>query len=196
MLRALRSRSAAGYWVLIYEHRQISTRAERGHRFFTRTQTRILNRTHSGCPTCRPIHEKLLCCLPRARRNGRTYSYLTYLNSIAYTHLYQTYLSGESFAGQYIPYIADALLKTSSPSAPLRGIAIGNGWIDGRHQYPAYVDFAVEKGLIKRGTKEFERVDKQLQRCYKQLNATSKDEVNLGDCEGIMNSVTDALVTS
>ncbi|KAG8720448.1 Cell death protease [Ceratobasidium sp. 395] len=109
-----------------------------------------------------------------------------------------TYLAGESFAGQYIPYIADALLKTSSTKAPLRGVAIGNGWIDGRSQYPAYVDFALEKGLIKRGTKEFEKVDKQMQRCWKALNATSeaKDTVNVGDCEGVMNSVTDALVTS
>lgn len=75
-------------------------------------------------------------------------------------------------------------------------MAIGNGWIDGRHQYPAYVDFALEKGLIKRGTKEFEKVDQQMQRCWKQLNATAKDEVNVGDCEGVMNSVTESLVTS
>ncbi|KAG8747077.1 Cell death protease [Ceratobasidium sp. 414] len=109
-----------------------------------------------------------------------------------------TYLAGESFAGQYIPYIADALLKTSSSKAPLRGVAIGNGWIDGRSQYPAYVDFALEKGLIKRGTKEFDRVDRQMQRCWKALNTTSngKDHVNVGDCEGVMSSVTDSLVTS
>ncbi|EUC56194.1 pheromone-processing carboxypeptidase KEX1 [Rhizoctonia solani AG-3 Rhs1AP] len=106
-----------------------------------------------------------------------------------------TYLSGESFAGQYIPYIADALLKTSSPSAPLRGIAIGNGWIDGRNQYPAYVDFAVDKGLIKRDSKEFVNVQKALDRCWKALN-TTKSSVNIGDCETVMNSVTDALVTS
>ncbi|CAE6516339.1 unnamed protein product [Rhizoctonia solani] len=106
-----------------------------------------------------------------------------------------TYLSGESFAGQYIPYIADALLKTSSPSAPLRGIAIGNGWIDGRNQYPAYVDFAVDKGLIKRDSKEFVNVQKALDRCWKALN-TTKSSVNVGDCETVMNSVTDALVTS
>ncbi|QRV72368.1 Serine carboxypeptidase [Ceratobasidium sp. AG-Ba] len=107
-----------------------------------------------------------------------------------------TYLAGESFAGQYIPYIADALLKTSSPKAPLRGVAIGNGWIDGRNQYPAYVDFALEKGLIKKGTKEFDKVDRQMQRCWKALNQTTKDTVNVGDCEGVMSSVTDALVTS
>jgi hypothetical protein len=35
----------------------------------------------------------------------------------------------------------------------LRGIAIGNGWIDPREQYQGYVDFAYTKGLIKEGTK-------------------------------------------
>lgn len=31
---------------------------------------------------------------------------------------------------------------------PLRGVAIGNGWIDGRNQYPAYLDYAVTHGLV------------------------------------------------
>jgi hypothetical protein len=35
----------------------------------------------------------------------------------------------------------------------LRGIAIGNGWIDPKTQYQGYVDFAYEKGLIKEGSK-------------------------------------------
>lgn len=34
----------------------------------------------------------------------------------------------------------------------LKGIAIGNGWIDPKQQYPGYVDFAYEKGLIKKDT--------------------------------------------
>lgn len=80
------------------------------------------------------------------------------------THDRQTYLGGESFAGQYIPYFgmvvgpksiltfhnmytADAIL-TSGLNIPLRGAAIGNGWIDGRSQYPAYLEFAVAHGII------------------------------------------------
>jgi carboxypeptidase C (cathepsin A) len=87
---------------------------------------------------------------------------------------FQTYLAGESFAGQYIPYfgkptdlfflkeffltdhssLADALLKSQAfPNYPLKGIAIGNGWIDPKTQYQGYVDFAYEKGLIKQGSK-------------------------------------------
>lgn len=47
---------------------------------------------------------------------------------------------------------ADAILKTTQISMPLKGLAIGNGWIDGRHQYPAYYDFALRSGLIKEGS--------------------------------------------
>ena len=31
---------------------------------------------------------------------------------------------------------------------PLRGAAIGNGWIDSQTQYPAYLDYAVKHGII------------------------------------------------
>ena len=35
---------------------------------------------------------------------------------------------------------------------PLVGIAIGNGWIDARTQYPAYLEFALKAGLFKEGS--------------------------------------------
>ena len=35
---------------------------------------------------------------------------------------------------------------------PLTGIAIGNGWIDARTQYPAYIEFALKVGLFKEGS--------------------------------------------
>ncbi|CAG8677460.1 31448_t:CDS:10 [Gigaspora margarita] len=49
----------------------------------------------------------------------------------------EMYLAGESFAGTFIPYIASAILKRNSERKSsvnlrynLKGIAIGNGWID------------------------------------------------------------------
>jgi carboxypeptidase D len=57
----------------------------------------------------------------------------------------------QSFAGQYIPYFADAVLN-STLGVPLRGVAIGNGWIDGRRQYPAYLEYALKHDLVKEGT--------------------------------------------
>lgn len=57
------------------------------------------------------------------------------------------YITGESFAGQYIPYFADAVLS-SDLDIPLKGAAIGNGWMDARRQYPAYLDYSLKHSLL------------------------------------------------
>lgn len=43
---------------------------------------------------------------------------------------------------------ADAILNTPDLGIPLRGAAIGNGWIDSRTQYPSYLDYAVKHGIL------------------------------------------------
>lgn len=43
--------------------------------------------------------------------------------------------------------IADAMLN-SKTKFPLRGAAIGNGWMDARRQYPAYLEYAVKHGIF------------------------------------------------
>ena len=48
---------------------------------------------------------------------------------------------------QYRAKSADAILSSDLPT-PLRGVAIGNGWLDARRQYPAYLDYAVKHGII------------------------------------------------
>ncbi|CAG8699165.1 21865_t:CDS:10, partial [Dentiscutata erythropus] len=67
----------------------------------------------------------------------------------------EMYLTGESFAGTFIPYIASAVLKRNSERKSsvnlrynLKGIAIGNGWIDPIAQYNAYYTFALEHNLL------------------------------------------------
>ena len=37
---------------------------------------------------------------------------------------YDVYVTGESYAGYYVPYIADALITANDPDMPLAGIAI------------------------------------------------------------------------
>ncbi|KAI9034059.1 Alpha/Beta hydrolase protein [Hyaloraphidium curvatum] len=64
------------------------------------------------------------------------------------------YISGESFAGTYIPYIARAILDynalpTTKKPINLKGIAIGNGWIDPVAGYKSYISFADEEKLWK-----------------------------------------------
>ncbi|CAG8540091.1 12178_t:CDS:10 [Racocetra persica] len=67
----------------------------------------------------------------------------------------EIYIAGESFAGTFIPYIASAILKRNSERKSsinlkynVKGIAIGNGWIDPITQYNAYYTFAVEHNLL------------------------------------------------
>ena len=62
------------------------------------------------------------------------------------------YLAGESHAGHYIPSIVSHIMKKNKekpdfPSINVKGMMIGNGWIDPVHQY-GVSDFAHGHGLI------------------------------------------------
>mmetsp|Transcript_130444 Transcript_130444/g.194178 ORF Transcript_130444/g.194178 Transcript_130444/m.194178 type:complete len:98 (-) Transcript_130444:672-965(-) len=58
------------------------------------------------------------------------------------------FITGESYAGHYIPAAAYYFLFNTTLSVNLKGIAIGNGLVDPYNQYPAYADFAYENKLV------------------------------------------------
>lgn len=58
-------------------------------------------------------------------------------------------MTGESFAGHYIPAIANYLHEEKK--VPIAGLAIGNGWVDPFYQYPSYPEFARSEGIIQAG---------------------------------------------
>mmetsp|Transcript_24516 Transcript_24516/g.24109 ORF Transcript_24516/g.24109 Transcript_24516/m.24109 type:complete len:185 (+) Transcript_24516:131-685(+) len=59
------------------------------------------------------------------------------------------YITGESYAGHYIPAFAYYLTHDATDvPVNFKGVAIGNGWVDPYNQYPAYADFAYENGLV------------------------------------------------
>lgn len=61
------------------------------------------------------------------------------------------YITGESYAGHYIPALAYHFVKEIPPGSlglNFKGIAIGNGWVDPYVQYPQYAEFAHQNGLI------------------------------------------------
>jgi len=61
------------------------------------------------------------------------------------------YITGESYAGHYIPALAYHFVKEIPPGSlgmNFKGIAIGNGWVDPYIQYPQYAEFAYENNLI------------------------------------------------
>lgn len=48
-------------------------------------------------------------------------------------------------------FVANSMLEAGLPHT-LRGIAIGNGWIDARRQYPAYLEYGLKHGLVESGS--------------------------------------------
>lgn len=61
------------------------------------------------------------------------------------------YITGESYAGHYIPAISANILKQGGLDLKFNGVAIGNGLVSVYYQYPPYADFAFENKLISDG---------------------------------------------
>lgn len=58
------------------------------------------------------------------------------------------FLSGESYAGKYLPYAATAILKKSVKNLNLQGILLGNGWVDPLTIVGTYAEFSFAHGLL------------------------------------------------
>ncbi|KAF8728319.1 hypothetical protein AX14_006791 [Amanita brunnescens Koide BX004] len=93
-----------------------------------------------------------------------------------------TYLGGESFAGQWIPYFAEAILE-SNLNIPLRGAAIGNGWIDPRRQYPAYLDYMVKVGILEENSEPWKMAKKSVDKCMDAMSKiTTFEPMSIREC--------------
>ncbi|KAJ3760841.1 Alpha/Beta hydrolase protein [Lentinula raphanica] len=94
-----------------------------------------------------------------------------------------TYLGGESFAGQYIPYYAEALMN-SDLGVPLKGAAIGNGWIDARRQYPSFLEFSVKVGILEENSDLYKDAKQRTDACMVKVDAiTDREPINVPECE-------------
>ncbi|KAK3500226.1 Alpha/Beta hydrolase protein [Neurospora hispaniola] len=101
------------------------------------------------------------------------------------------YIAGESYAGQHIPYIAQAILERNKNAGPvnrkwnLSGLLIGNGWVSPKEQYDAYLQFAYEKGIVKKGTDLANKLEIQQRICQKEI-AVKPDKIDYPECEAIL----------
>ncbi|KAF2745607.1 alpha/beta-hydrolase [Sporormia fimetaria CBS 119925] len=100
------------------------------------------------------------------------------------------YIAGESYAGQHIPYIAQAILKRNKENGKLpwnlKGLLIGNGWISPVDQYLSYLKYAYQEGLIKADSPAAKRIEQTQSKCVKLLNEGASDHVDTSECEAIM----------
>jgi serine carboxypeptidase-like clade 2 len=58
------------------------------------------------------------------------------------------YITGESYAGIYIPYLVDLLVDTPIPDVDLKGFAIGNPFTDDKVDGNAYLDFYYSHAMV------------------------------------------------
>jgi len=61
------------------------------------------------------------------------------------------YIFGESYAGKYVPYLASTIInknKNSNQKINLKGVAMGNGWVDPYDQTGSYAPYLYNHGLI------------------------------------------------
>uniref|UniRef100_A0A0W0G5Z3 Carboxypeptidase n=2 Tax=Moniliophthora roreri TaxID=221103 RepID=A0A0W0G5Z3_MONRR len=100
-----------------------------------------------------------------------------------------TYLGGESYAGQYIPYFAEGILN-SNLKTPLKGIAIGNGWIDARRQYPSYLEYAVNMGILEENSDPWKEAKQMTDGCVGELKKITNEPISVRGCESLLLDVT------
>lgn len=62
------------------------------------------------------------------------------------------YITGESYAGHYIPAISAYIVQQNNRDINFLGAAIGNGLVSAYWQYPEYNTFAYENKLISKAT--------------------------------------------
>ncbi|SGZ53737.1 CIC11C00000000818 [Sungouiella intermedia] len=107
-------------------------------------------------------------------------------------------LAGESYAGQYIPYIALGILERNKRVSPeekynLKGLLIGNGWISPNRQSLSYLPFAVKAGMISTSHPNWQDLLDRHVKCQ-DLVAGVNDDDTFGAskvvdrvCEGVLN---------
>ncbi|WEW55651.1 Cell death protease [Emydomyces testavorans] len=110
------------------------------------------------------------------------------------------YFAGESYAGQYIPYIAKAILDRNQNKTTkmqnrvwnLKGLLIGNGWFSPVEQYQSYLPFAYKEKLLQSGSDAAKRVEKAHSDCISELDRTGgRDQIHVSTCEIILTAILD-----
>ncbi|KAI9360774.1 Alpha/Beta hydrolase protein, partial [Zopfochytrium polystomum] len=121
-------------------------------------------------------------------------SYLrTFMNGFytVFPHLLNSdvYFGGESYAGVYIPYFATSITSSGSnwPPMSMKGLIIGNGWMDPLHQYPAFIEYGQDNNLI--GGTYLESAKASWVACEEAYKALNTVPIKLNVCEKILETI-------
>ncbi|KAJ1858116.1 Cell death protease [Coemansia sp. RSA 1822] len=95
----------------------------------------------------------------------------------------QLFLAGESEAGTYIPYLADAVLKMpESTRFDLRGLMIGNGWVDPFPMYMSYLELLRRRNMLTSNVQA--KLESEMSRCAREFSRAPQP-VHTSRCESI-----------
>ncbi|KAF8939722.1 Cell death protease [Dissophora ornata] len=109
----------------------------------------------------------------------------------------EIYLAGESYAGTYIPYFARGVLDHNDqvPAGEiaynLKGLAIGNGWIDPLHQYTSYIPYVVHHNIATPAL--LDALIHQQDRCLDEIRI--HDRITQYQCEDLVQLILQYSVT-
>ncbi|MCP4748345.1 MAG: S10 family peptidase [Desulfobacteraceae bacterium] len=98
------------------------------------------------------------------------------------------FIFGESFAGVYIPMLATAILegnKAGQPVVNLKGIGVGDGWVNPKVQESTYADYAYSHGLV--GPAQKQKVDQLYAECAKAIDDSGTETSR--ECDQICNRI-------
>lgn len=103
------------------------------------------------------------------------------------------YVTGESYAGHYVPAISSHIAKGNKAlsvgevKVHLIGFAIGNGLVDPQNQYSQYVPFAQSKSLI--GSKTAMALNATTHACVASIEAGNSGMGTMGMCNSIVEGI-------
>lgn len=71
----------------------------------------------------------------------------------------------------------------------LKGILIGNGWVSPPEQYEAYLTYAYEKGLVKKGSDISQQLENSYRVCSREMASKHLQEVDNQMCEAVLQDI-------
>jgi carboxypeptidase D len=80
-------------------------------------------------------------------------------------------------------------MLSSHLNIPLRGIAIGNGWIDAKRQSLSYFDYSVKMGLLEENSDDWKKVKGLHEKCEELVEKVTDEPMKISACQNILLAV-------
>ena len=74
-------------------------------------------------------------------------------------------------------------MLSSHLNIPLRGVAIGNGWMDAKRQYLSYFDYSVKMGLLEENSDDWKKVKDLHEKCEQLIEKVNDEPMKIPACQ-------------